>query len=57
MTISEEVALAAIFYFGQGFAFWKLINKNLLDWFLLIMYKEQALTRSTNLLSDNHPTL
>ena len=57
MAISEEISLAAIFYFGQVFIFCRLINKNVLECFLLIMCKEHTLTRSTNLLSRNHPTL
>ena len=34
-------AIAAIFYFGQVFAFSNLINKNVLKWFLPIICKEQ----------------
>ena len=56
MTISEQIAVAAIFYFGQVFVFCRLINKNVLEWFILIMCKEHILSRSTNL-SRNHPTL
>ena len=37
--------------------FCKSSNKNVLEWFLLIISKECNLTRSTNLLSRNHPTL
>ena len=45
----------AIFYFGQIFAFCMLtVNKNVLEWFLLITCKELTLTRSTNLFSRNH---
>ena len=32
-------------------------NKNMLEWFLLIISKEYTPTRSTNLLSRNHPTM
>ena len=39
------------------FVFCMLINKNVLEWFLLIMCKEITLTKSTNLLTRNHPTL
>ena len=53
----EQIALAAIFYFGKVFVFCRLINKNMFEWFLLIVCKEQTLTRSINLLSRNHPTL
>ena len=48
MPISEEITLAAIFYFGQVFVFCKLITKNVLKWFLL-MCKERAPGRCTNL--------
>ena len=44
-------------YFGKGFVFWSLINKNVLELFLLKMCKEKALKRSTNLLGRNHPIL
>ena len=57
MTISEQIALAVMFYFGQVFVFWRLVNKNMLGWFLLIMCKEDTLIKSTNLFSKNHPTL
>ena len=30
MKITEQIALAAMFYFGQVFVFWKLISKNML---------------------------
>ena len=46
-----------MFYFGQAFVFWRLINKNTLEWFLLIMPKNHTLTRSATLFSRNHPTL
>ena len=36
---SEQIAFAAVFYFGQVFGFCKLINKSVLEWFLLIMCK------------------
>ena len=55
--VSEQVALAAMFYFEQVFAFWMLINKNMLEWFLPIKCKEHTLLRSTNLFSRNHPKL
>ena len=51
MTISEKIALAVMFYFGQVFVFWRLVNKNMLEWFLLIMCKEDSLIKSTNLFS------
>ena len=54
--ISENIALAAMSYFEQVFAFCMLITKNLPQWFLL-MFKEDTLRRSTNLFSRNHPTL
>ena len=34
-----------------------LINRNMLEWFLLIACKEHTSLRSTNLFSKNHPTL
>ena len=49
--ISEQIALAAMFYFELGFAVCMLINKNMLEWFLLIVCKEYTLHRSTNLFS------
>ena len=55
MTISEHICLCCIFHFGIVFVFCRLINKNVLEWFLLIMYKEHTLIRSTNLFSRNHP--
>ena len=53
MTISEQIALAPMFYLGQVFVFSELINKKVLEWFLLIMCKERNLSRSTNFLSKN----
>ena len=52
--ITEEVALAAIFYLEEFFIFCNLINKNVLEWSLLIS-KEHTLNRSSN--PRNHPTL
>ena len=37
--VSEQIAFAAVLYFGQAFAFCRLINKRVLEWFLLIMCK------------------
>ena len=42
--ISEQIALAAIFYFGQVFVFCMLTIKTVLEWPLLIMCKEHPLT-------------
>ena len=42
MAITEQIALATIFYFGQVFVLCWLINKNVLEWFLLIICKEHA---------------
>ena len=56
MMTPEQIALAVIFYFGQAFVFCRLINKNVLEWFLLVMSVEHTLSRSTNFLSRNHPT-
>ena len=55
--ISEQIALTAMLRFEQVFAFFMLINKNVLEWFLLIICKEHILLRTTNLFSRNHPTL
>ena len=55
--ISEQLVLAAMFYFQQGFVFCRLIDKKVLEWFLLIMCEEPTLSTSTNLLHRNHPTL
>ena len=41
----------------QVFVSCRLLDKNLLEWFLIIICKGHNLTRSTNLLSRNHPTL
>ena len=46
-----------MFKAGQVFVFWRLINKNLLERFLLIICKEHTLARSTTLVSRIHPTL
>ena len=56
MTISEQMALAAILYFEQGFVFCRLVNKNVLKCFLPIMCKEHTLTRSKNTLHRTHST-
>ena len=37
--ISEQKTLVAVLYFGQVFAFCRLINKSVLEWFLLTMRK------------------
>ena len=41
----------------QVFVFCRVINKNVLEWFLLITCKEHALSRSTYILSRNDPAL
>ena len=51
MTIQEQIVIAAIFCFGQVFVFCRLINKNVLEWFLL-MCQEHTLTKSTNFLVE-----
>ena len=51
--LSEQTALAAMLYFGQVFAFCMLNNKNVLEWFLLIICKEHTPTRSANLCRGN----
>ena len=53
----RKIALAAIHYFGEVFVLFRLINKKVLEWFVPIICKEHILTRSTNLLNRNHPTL
>ena len=53
------MALAVMFYFGQVIVFCRSINKNVLEWFLLIISKKCTLMtwmRCTNL-SRNHSTL
>ena len=37
--VSGQIAFAAVLYFGQVFVFCRLINKSVLEWFLLIMCK------------------
>ena len=36
---TEQIAFAAVLYFGQVFVFCRLINKSVLEWFLLITCK------------------
>ena len=48
-TLSEQIPLVAIFYFGKVFVFCWFISENVLEWFLLIICKETTLARSTNL--------
>ena len=55
--LTEQIALAAMFYFEQVFLFYMLIKKVVWEWFLLLIYKEPILPRSTNLFRRNHPTL
>ena len=55
--LKRMIALAATFYFEQFFVFCELINRNVLEWFLLIMCKKLTLKRSTNVLIRNHTTL
>ena len=57
MTTSEQIALVTTYFCGQVFIFCDLINKNVLEWFLLIMCRERTLSGSTNLLSKNHRIL
>ena len=51
--ISEQIALAVIFKIGKGFNFWRPVNKNMLEWLLLIISKKYTLTTSTNCLGRN----
>ena len=55
--ILEQTVLAAMFYFEYIFVFCWSINKNVLELFLLIICKENSLTRSTNLFGRNDLTL
>ena len=57
IVVSDQIALAAVLYFRQIFVFSRLINKNVLEWFLLKICKEHTLKRSTYRFSRNHPTL
>ena len=50
--ISEQIALPTMFYFGKVFVLCMLINKNVFEWFLLVIWKEY-----TNTFSRNHHTL
>ena len=50
-----QVALTAIFYLGQVLHFFRSIKKNVLEVFLLRMYKEHTLSRSTSFVGRNHP--
>ena len=56
LLLSKQIAFSAVLYFGQAFFFCRLINKSVLEWFLLIIYKQHILSRSTNLFSRNHLT-
>ena len=53
--ISEQIALTAVFSFGQVFVFCRLTNENVLEWFLRIIWR--TLNKSVNFFSRNHPTL
>ena len=55
LLVSEQIVLAAMIYFEQVSVFCMLINKNVLEWFLLMVCKEHTLLRSTKLISRNHP--
>ena len=55
--VSKQIALHAMCYFGQAFVFCLLIDKTVLEWFLLIICGEHSLATPTNLFSRNHPTL
>ena len=55
--ISDQIAFAAVVYFGQDLGFCRLINKSVLKWLLLIMcLTNRTMARST-LFSRNHLTL
>ena len=53
---SGQKPLTNTLCFGQVFVFCGLINKSVLEWFLLIMCKKHTVRRSTNLFSRNCPT-
>ena len=56
--ISKQIAVAAVLHFGEVFDFWKLINKSLPEWFLIIMCEQHTLTRIRNYtFNRNHSTL
>ena len=55
--ISDQIAFAAVVYFGQVFGFCRLINKSVLKWFLLIMCLNNAYSNKIYPFSRNHPTL
>ena len=40
--IQDQIAFAAVVYFGQVFGFCRLINKSVLKWFLLTTYLNNA---------------
>ena len=44
-----------VFSFRKYFIFYRLINKIVLEWFLLKICKEHTMSRSTNLFSRRHP--
>ena len=53
----EQIALTAMFFtLGKSF-FWRSINNNALEWFLLIICTERTPTRYIILLGRNHPKL
>ena len=52
--ISEQIVFVVMFYFEQVFVFCMLINKHVLEWFLLVICKEHTLLRSMDLFSENH---
>ena len=43
--ITAKIAFAAMFYFEQFFLLYMLINKNVWEWFLLIIYREHILPK------------
>ena len=55
VAIKRQRAPAALFFFKQDFGFCKLINKNVLKWFLIKICKVIFKKRCTNLLAENIP--
>ena len=53
--MSEQITLAAIIFFEQVFVFCRLINKNVMEWFLVIICKEDTLTSLQTFLVETIP--
>ena len=57
--ITAKIAFAAMFYFEQFFLLYMLINKNVWEWFLLIIYREHILPKLQTFFIETiwHPIL